>query len=102
MKERVLRIVGDNRKDAVILSVYASSVRNGLLDLRTLPHIIESLEHFGKRFPTGEDVLAIARTQQEFSDLVSYLLAGSVSECNQLHNEPVSDRAFNRQRSQKF
>ena len=41
MKERVLRIVGDNRKDAVILSVYASSVRNGLLDLRTLPHIIE-------------------------------------------------------------
>ena len=52
MKERVLRIVGDNRKDAVILSVYASSVRNGLLDLRTLPHIIESLEHFGKRFPT--------------------------------------------------
>lgn len=75
MKERVLRIVGDNRKDAVILSVYASSVKNGLLDLRTLPHIIESLEHFGKRFPTGEDVLAIARTQQEFSDLVSYLLA---------------------------
>ncbi len=75
MKERVLRIVDDNRKDAVVLAGYANSVRNGLLDLKMLPRIIQSLEHFGKRFPTGEDLLAIAKTQKEFSDVVSYLLA---------------------------
>lgn len=75
MKERVLRIVDDNRKDAVVLAGYANSVRNGLLDLKMLPRIIQSLEHFGKRFPTGEDLLAIVKTQKEFSDVVSYLLA---------------------------
>ena len=75
MKERVLRIVDDNRKDAVVLAGYANSVRNGLLDLKMLPRIIQSLEHFSKRFPTGEDLLAIVKTQKEFSDVVSYLLA---------------------------